>query len=198
MSIKHLIFTAPHFISPRWQYAMPDAVCVTSADTAPSASQRQLVWVLTGLPDWQNLISHYQQLGKKVIAMTRHGNIAELREALNAGATGYIDALASQQQLQQAATTVLADALWLPSTLLSSLIGVLSSALPQPKATPDILAILTQRERQVTSVVLTGVSNKEVARQLNITERTVKEHLSSVFNKLGVSDRLQLMLKARS
>ncbi|MDX3773505.1 response regulator transcription factor [Chromatiaceae bacterium AAb-1] len=196
MNRSHLIFTAQHFVSPRWQSAMPDAEQRTSPDTG-TGEQYQLVWVLTGIPDWQSVIRHYRQQGKPVIAMTRHGNIGELRQALSAGATGYIDALASTALLQQAGSSVMSGALWLPASLINGIISVLSDALPSAQATPDILAILTRREQEVTRIVLTGSSNKQVARQLNITERTVKEHLSSVFTKLNVSDRLQLMLKVR-
>jgi len=57
---------------------------------------------------------------------------------------------------------------------------------------------LTGRELEVAKAIATGASNKEVARQLSITERTVKAHVSGLFAKLAVSDRLQLALKMRA
>ena len=58
----------------------------------------------------------------------------------------------------------------------------------------DILAALTKRELEVARLVANGSSNKEIARQLGITERTVKAHVGAVFQKLNVRDRLQLAL----
>ncbi|UUA74872.1 helix-turn-helix transcriptional regulator [Cellvibrio sp. QJXJ] len=56
------------------------------------------------------------------------------------------------------------------------------------------LNLLTGRERAVAELVAAGKTNKEVARELDITERTVKAHLGASFEKLGVRDRLQLAL----
>jgi DNA-binding NarL/FixJ family response regulator len=69
----------------------------------------------------------------------------------------------------------------------------------KPVETPanDVLAELTQREREIVRLIVEGASNKEVASSLNISERTVKGHLSNVFQKLGVADRLKLVLFVR-
>ena len=53
---------------------------------------------------------------------------------------------------------------------------------------------LTEREREVAIAVAQGASNKEIARQLDITERTIKAHVGAILEKLGVRDRLQLSL----
>ncbi|WP_462166949.1 response regulator transcription factor [Pseudoalteromonas sp. GB43] len=60
-----------------------------------------------------------------------------------------------------------------------------------------ILSSLTKREKQVVDEVIKGATNKQVAQVLNITERTVKEHMSSIFHKLKVRDRMQLMLAVK-
>jgi RNA polymerase sigma factor (sigma-70 family) len=65
------------------------------------------------------------------------------------------------------------------------------------RAVGALLASLTERERGVAEAVASGLSNKEVARRLGITERTVKAHLSSAFRKLGVRDRMQLVVRLR-
>lgn len=72
----------------------------------------------------------------------------------------------------------------------------LNARLSAPRQTPpqNPLVGLTPRENAVAKAVAAGQSNKEVARQLDITERTVKAHLSAVFTKLGVRDRLHLVL----
>lgn len=81
-------------------------------------------------------------------------------------------------------------------SLKAPLNAALNAALKAPRQTPhqNPLAELTPRENAVAKAVAAGQSNKEVARQLDITERTVKAHLSAVFTKLGVRDRLHLVL----
>jgi len=68
---------------------------------------------------------------------------------------------------------------------------------PSETSADDSRAELTQREREIVRLIVEGASKKEVASSLNISERTVKGHLSNVFQKLGVTDRLKLMLYVR-
>jgi DNA-binding NarL/FixJ family response regulator len=63
-----------------------------------------------------------------------------------------------------------------------------------PRVVPEKLAILTPRERAIVNLLAGGATNKQVAAELDISERTVKGHLSNVFMKLGVTDRLKLVL----
>lgn len=63
-----------------------------------------------------------------------------------------------------------------------------------PNVVPEKLATLTRRERDIVNLLADGATNKQVAQELDISERTVKGHLSNVFMKLGVSDRLNLVL----
>ncbi len=60
----------------------------------------------------------------------------------------------------------------------------------------DKIAALTEREREVTSLIGEGLKNKQIADRLLISETTVSHHLTSVFGKLGVSDRLELIIYA--
>ena len=72
-------------------------------------------------------------------------------------------------------------------------VGALSNT-PFKYASTCELELLTKRERQVVDIVVTGATNKQAAESLSITERTIKEHMGSIFNKLKVRDRIQLML----
>jgi two-component system NarL family response regulator len=65
---------------------------------------------------------------------------------------------------------------------------------PTGRAMVGRLVYLTHREREIAALVAHGGSNKQIARRLAITERTVKAHLTEVFRKLGVADRLRLAL----
>jgi len=61
----------------------------------------------------------------------------------------------------------------------------------------DLLDSVSKREREVMSLIAKGLTNKAIAKELNITEKTVKAHLTNIFSKLGVKDRLQLALYAK-
>lgn len=86
--------------------------------------------------------------------------------------------------------------------LLRELQGKTVTPSPSPASRSDAntvsLAELTPRERQIAQLVASGASNKVVARELNITDRTVKAHLGAIFQKLGTPDRLQLALYINS
>lgn len=194
MNQKHLFITDTTFNSQRWKKAFPDAQVCASVSLPPSVSDNTLVWVLTHTPNWLELIAYYVQTGCKVIAMSRKQSVDELRSALEAGARGYIEALSNVATLQQVAESVSENAMWLPAPLVSRMVNIFSGMLKTKADSVNHLALLTDREKQVTDGVLTGASNKEIARQLNITERTVKAHLSSIFHKLGARDRMHLML----
>jgi DNA-binding NarL/FixJ family response regulator len=94
------------------------------------------------------------------------------------------------------ADVVLQGGLWIGESLMQRLLqGTARIPMPAPVGAPsDWAALLTEREREVALAVAEGASNKEVARRLSITERTVKAHAGAIFEKLGVRDRLQLSL----
>lgn len=193
---KHLIYTAPGLINPYWQQVLEPYTLASNFDERPE--HYDVVWVLTAEPDWQQLISHFNQPHKIVIAMTRQRHFEELQLALEAGAQGYLDVMSAGDILLQAVKSIQTGSLWLPASLISNLTGALNRVLEQKKANKNVLSVLTAREKQVASCVLEGLTNKEVARKLEITERTVKEHLSTIFSKLGISDRFQLILKVHT
>ncbi|KGK41294.1 hypothetical protein LH51_16055 [Nitrincola sp. A-D6] len=197
MNHKNLFLTDEAFVSPRWQAAFPDAHVQANISLPPAADADTLVWIVAASRNWLDLVSFYAQSGCKVIVLTRLENTEELRSALEAGARGYTDALANIATLQQVALSVNQGAMWLPSALVTRMIGILSDVLKQQQSTEVDLSILTEREKEVAQAVVTGASNKEIARQLDITERTVKAHLSAIFQKLEVRDRMHLMLVVR-
>jgi DNA-binding NarL/FixJ family response regulator len=92
--------------------------------------------------------------------------------------------------LKQVAVVVEYGGVWVGQDLMHRLL----SALARSAGRRNVLGLekLTARERDVALAVAAGASNKEISRQLDITERTVKSHLSAIFRVLGVRDRLQL------
>ena len=121
---------------------------------------------------------------------------------LKAGAKGCCRRGVDPDSLQQVLTVTANGGVWVTRSLLPRLVSELRKyvdAHRKPAETPanDVLAELTQREREIVRLIVEGASNKEVASSLNISERTVKGHLSNVFQKLGVADRLKLVLLVR-
>jgi DNA-binding NarL/FixJ family response regulator len=186
------VFIAPlNLQSPRWTQAFPSAEVVEQMVAGGSTA---FVWLL--LRD-QTSFLHIQKLcadGVRVIAMTAIENPQEARLALEAGASGYIHYLAIPAVLVQVAQVVDAGGMWLGADLMRQLVSATARILPAAVAPSADLSLLTSREKAVAELVAAGKSNKEVARDLDITERTVKAHLSAAFEKLQVRDRLQLVL----
>lgn len=194
---KHYFITNHQLNSTRWQKAFAQATLLDKVSIPPRVESDSFVWIFSGVDHWDDLVSYYAQAGCKVLVLTASENLDELRMTLEAGARGYLSALANVDNLKQAAESVQQGAMWLPALLVARMVGQLNK-LVQPKNDAEaLLAQLTDRERDVTQAILTGATNKEIARLLNITERTVKAHLSSIFGKLGARDRMHLMMLVR-
>ena len=131
--------------------------------------------------------------GCPVVILSNLPSEAEGLTVFSAGAAGYCNALAVPELLRQVATVVEQGGLWVGPDLIKRLFGAIS-ARSDATAGANTLAELSPREAQVAQAVARGATNKEIARAMSITERTVKAHLSAIFNKLDVRDRLQLSL----
>lgn len=131
----------------------------------------------------------------KIVVLANVPDQAEALFALSLGAMGYAHAYASAETLREIKTVIEHGGVWMGNELLQKLIQVSTSLVNnQPDQVESILAKLTKREQQVAAEAAKGLSNKEIARILSITERTVKAHLASIFTNLKVKDRLQLAL----
>lgn len=191
---QSIFITQDDLISPHWRTAFVD--CQIKYQEPKQLAADSLVWVLAGMPNWLDIVKRKSQQRIPVIVMATTLDIQQLCSALELGARGYVEAFAAPVIIEQVAQTVSSGAIWLPGQLLSNLVGVLSKQPMHYQHNCD-LTLLTERERQVVDIVVTGASNKQTAQKLNITERTVKEHMSSIFNKLKVKDRMQLMLTVK-
>ncbi|MCP4596958.1 helix-turn-helix transcriptional regulator [Neptuniibacter sp.] len=137
-----------------------------------------------------------------VIVCTDTPNESEGVEVLQLGANGYTNTYVTGSLLSEVVKTVLRGDIWAGPELLQKLLRRLlsSSSVTDSKVdTAESISIfedLSSREQDVLAVLVTGASNKDIARELDITERTVKAHLSSIFQKTGASDRISLVLMA--
>lgn len=115
-------------------------------------------------------------------------------EALQTGVTGVLAKSDAAEQLVAAVRAVDAGRFWFGGQPLRSVVGVIAdllSAAPAPRQFG-----LTNRERDIIALVVEGQSNREIAASLEIAEETVKQHIKNVFDKTGVSKRLELALFA--
>lgn len=196
----HWFVTIDGSLKSRWQKAFPDAQPTTPDLIEQHAKASDLVWIATSVDAWPLLTQRLVSMGLIVVILSYTPHDKEALKALDLGARGYAHTLAALNVLQQVALVVTNQGVWVGQDLLAKVIGGSFKALAQRSEelasdSHQALTLLTERERGVALAVARGATNKEVARQLEITERTVKAHLSAIFRKLEVRDRLQLMLK---
>ncbi len=180
--------------SPRLMQAFPAAQVLRPPFPDALQPDTTICWVGTDLPDWLQQVRERCRLHRVVVHSMRPTDDEGI-QALDAGAHGYAHSLAAEAQLRAIAHTVTSGGLWVGPTLVGRMIRTLRRAQPEdPAEPPPGFDRLTPREREVALAVTTGVSNKEIARQLGLSERTIKMHLGAAFQKLGVEDRVQLVL----
>lgn len=183
----------------RWIQAFPDGRWADWPSLVNTLGADDGVWVPTARPDWEVRVAALlqQHPGRRVVVVSGVLQDAEGLRALQAGARGYCHQLALPAVYREVEQAVRHGGLWVGPDLVQRLMAATRSALdrsPRAPLPPVDLSKLSDREAQVARLVAAGKSNKEVADQLFISERTVKAHLGAVFDKLGVRDRVQLVL----
>jgi DNA-binding NarL/FixJ family response regulator len=91
-----------------------------------------------------------------------------------------------------------AGQIWAKRSELVHVMNAFSEPAPLQVAKADGLRILTRREEEVVSLLADGLQNREIARELNLSEHTIKNYLFHIFDKLGVSSRVEVVLYAAS
>jgi DNA-binding NarL/FixJ family response regulator len=127
--------------------------------------------------------------GVQVVVLTSFMDRERIVDALNAGAVGYLLKDAEPEELLRGIHTAARGESPLDPRAARTMLGA--------QRTPDPLDALTEREREVLALVADGLPNKQIARRLEISEKTVKAHLTSTFRAIGVTDRMQAGLWAR-
>lgn len=128
-----------------------------------------------------------KKLSVKVLILTVHNEIEYLLKAVDIGVDGYILKDSESAELKKAINAVMND----ESYIQPHLIPALNNRLVTRDIDKDKIDLLTKRELEVLIQVANGMFNKEIATTLNISERTVKNHISNIFKKIEVSDRTQ-------
>jgi DNA-binding NarL/FixJ family response regulator len=205
MRTQHLFLSSPvAHVPDRLHEAFADIQALDAAALLvrlaglPAASC--LVWLSNADPQWLAALQYVlqAQADARVVLLSSVPESTEGLSALNAGARGYTHAYGVPALLQEVALVIEHGGLWVGPDLLQRLVGSTSAALaarPAANPTSNAWSTLSAREAEVARSVLAGCSNKEVATKMFISERTVKAHMGAVFEKLGVRDRLQLVLR---
>jgi DNA-binding NarL/FixJ family response regulator len=124
----------------------------------------------------------------KVVVLTTYAEEADILAALRAGALGYLTKDAGRVQIAQAVRAAAAGQSVLDPQVQQRLVAAAATGPATPAALPDGL---TAREAEVLGLIAAGLSNREIAGRLYVSEVTVKSHINRLFAKTGVRDRAQ-------
>ncbi|KSV63918.1 LuxR C-terminal-related transcriptional regulator [Sinorhizobium sp. Sb3] len=131
---------------------------------------------------------------QKIIMLTVSEDGDDVTTALDRGATGYVLKGVGARALAEVIRTVASGERYVAPTLSAKL---LSSRTPSVSGRSGLIAGLTPREREVLELVAAGMSNKHIAIQLDLQEKTVKHHMTQIMTKLGVSNRTEAAMVLR-
>jgi DNA-binding NarL/FixJ family response regulator len=148
--------------------------------------------VLNGVEATRQIIASYPQV--KVLVLTTYDDDEWVFDAIRAGASGYLLKDTPRDQLVAAIRGTLAGKSYIDPSVAGKLIDLASSHQTEP--TNIITQKLTEREIQILHLIAKGLSNTVIADRLFLSEGTVRNHVSSILAKLGVSDRTQAAVVA--
>lgn len=130
----------------------------------------------------------------RILILTLHEDEALLKEAIKAGAAGYILKRAAESELLTAIKVILRGDLYVDPSMVRTL---LSEPRPSPATQPPSEESLTPREIEILKLIVEGYTNRQIGEHLNISIRTVEGHRANISNKLGLHSRLELVRYAR-
>ncbi len=132
----------------------------------------------------------------RVVLLTGSLPPGQAQEAFRAGARGLVLKSALVDQIAAALFAVMEGAFWVSGRRFNSLEEVMGEFQIENEPEAPVNWNLTRRELEVVGLIVKGLSNRDIARQFNLSEETVKRHLSNIFEKLGISTRLELAIFA--
>jgi DNA-binding NarL/FixJ family response regulator len=198
-----LLSSANRSVMKRWKKLLADAYQLEEATSARELRSRSaqeefdLLLVHRSLVD-MDTFSEIRELhpSGKFFLLSDRPNEEEGLAFLKSGIVGYANTYISQGRLGEAVRVISNGGIWLGQKVMQRLIAETYARAKEKAASTSKqrLASLTPRERAVAELVAQGQSNLEIAYHLNITERTVKAHLTSIYQKTGTGSRLSLAL----
>ena len=200
--MSNTILTLSEEPAARWVEAL-DPVVLRSSITGVRITSSVTYWLDFSTLDFDEALSFIDRIvvandAVPIVWMVPFPKDEDAFALLARGARGYCHVAAAPAQLRLVANTVKNGGFWLPASLLRRVMASAGGLVSQISARKSVsLDDLTKRERQVAQAVSDGLSNREIAERLSISERTVKARLTSVFQKVDVRDRVQLALLLR-
>ncbi len=200
--MSNTILTLSEEPAARWVEAL-DPVVLRSSITGVRITSSVTYWLDFSTLDFDEALSFIDRIvvandAVPIVCMVPFPKDEDAFALLARGARGYCHVAAAPAQLRLVANTVKNGGFWLPASLLRRVMASAGGLVSQISARKSVsLGDLTKRERQVAQAVSDGLSNREIAERLSISERTVKARLTSVFQKVDVRDRVQLALLLR-
>jgi DNA-binding NarL/FixJ family response regulator len=186
----------------RWLEAFPESKTLVWPLLNPDADKStigsdQVCWVNTNGP-WKDVVAWLKTnlTAPKIVAVSSDPSNEEGMEVFGFGVKGYCHVMSVPSLQLDVNQAVASGGLWIGAELLTRMMQ-LTWQIAGKNSVEAKLKKLSNRELEVADAVMQGRSNKEVARMLDITERTVKAHLGVIFEKLEVRDRLQMALTLR-
>jgi len=197
--VEYIFLTQGGVLRERWQQAFPAARSVAGISSLNqlAANTQRMLWLdLTGFSEQHSmeLVQEVVALECPVIVMSYAPNDEQALTMMSAGVYGYCHAMAAPEQLQEIAAAVASGSIWVGAALMQRMLSLAVRAENKAAVPEKLLAELTPRELTVAQQVALGANNRQISNTLEIAERTVKAHLSAIFEKLAVRDRVQLAL----
>lgn len=135
----------------------------------------------------------------KVIILTAAIQKSEIAQALRLGARGIVLKESATELIIESVRVVMSGRYWVGRENVSDVVQLLSRLLPGAgESGPRKNFGITPREMEVVTAIVAGYSNREIAHKLTLSEQTIKHHITNIFDKLGVSNRMELTLFAVS
>jgi DNA-binding NarL/FixJ family response regulator len=178
---------------------MPDATIVEAGDLmslqgcVEGNEQTDLILLDLHMPGAEGfsaiifLNSHYPNI--PIIVISAHEESDIIRRAIDHGANGFLPKSSSADDIYFAIDSVLKGGIWIPSYV-NDQQGIADDELNAA----DAIASLTPKQFRVATMVSQGLLNKQIAYELNVTEATVKAHMTEIFRKLSVHSRTQVVM----
>jgi len=169
-----------------------DAIRIVQ-DICPDVMLMDISMPGNGLEALTEALEHCPEM--KIVMLTVSEASEDIARALKLGAKGYVLKGVGSRGLAEVIETVASGESYVSPALSARLIAGLSA--PDPEDRPDPMAELTDREQEVLNLVASGLSNKRVARELDLHEKTVKHHMTRILSKLKVTNRTEAALALR-
>ena len=141
-------------------------------------------------------IIHHEFPDIRIIILSTYGEDDNVREALLSGASGYLMKDISPTELLISIRSFRSGNIQISPTILQSLIKKTYVDIPEKKEDSQLSILLnklTKREREVFSLIATGYENERIAEELHLSEQTIRNYVSSIYDKLGVKDRFEII-----